>query len=73
LYAYRREFLLGFADLEPTAAEQSEGLEQLRILEHGHLIRVAVVEGWESVPVDVPEDVGRVEEALRNRARASSS
>ena len=65
LYAYRRPFLLEFVRLPRTPLERSEALEQLRALEHGHAIRVAVVEGWRSVPVDVPADVARVEAALR--------
>jgi len=61
LYAYRRDFLLRFPMLAPTPAELAEGLEQLRALEHGFAIRCAVIEGWTSAPVDVPEDVARVE------------
>jgi 3-deoxy-manno-octulosonate cytidylyltransferase (CMP-KDO synthetase) len=68
LYAYRRSFLLEFVDLERTPAECSEELEQLRVLEHGHRIRAAVVEGWCSIPVDVPEDVARVEASLESEA-----
>jgi 3-deoxy-manno-octulosonate cytidylyltransferase (CMP-KDO synthetase) len=64
LYAYRRSFLLEFVGLERTPAECSEELEQLRALEHGHRIRAAIIEGWCSLPVDVPEDVARVEAAL---------
>jgi 3-deoxy-manno-octulosonate cytidylyltransferase (CMP-KDO synthetase) len=67
LYVYRREFLARFAALPPTPAEQSEGLEQLRALENGYPIRCAVVEGWRSVPVDVPEDIARVEALLAER------
>ena len=67
LYAYRRDFLLRFVDLAPTPLEQAEALEQLRALEHGHRIRVAVIEGWRSVPVDTPEDVARVEAELAQR------
>jgi len=65
LYAYRRPFLLEFVALERRPAERAESLEQLRALEHGHRIRCAVVEGWRSLPVDVPEDVARVEARLR--------
>ncbi len=67
LYAYRREFLLEFVKLPRTPAEQSEELEQLRVLEHGYPIRAAVIEDWESTPVDVPEDVERVESILEER------
>ncbi len=64
LYVYRRDFLLTFVRQPRTPAEQAEELEQLRVLEMGHRIRVAVVEGWKSVPVDVPEDVATVEALL---------
>ncbi len=67
LYAYRRAFLAEFAALPPTPAEQAEGLEQLRALEHGFAIRCAAVDGWRSVPVDVPEDIPRVEALLREK------
>jgi len=69
LYAYRREFLQTFVALPPTPLERCEALEQLRALEHGYPIRVATVEGWRSVPVDVPEDVARVESILAGRPR----
>lgn len=64
LYAYRRGFLLDFVSLSPTPCERAESLEQLRALEHGYPIRVAVVEAWGSCAVDVPEDVPRVEARL---------
>ncbi len=71
LYAYRRAFLLEYVKLPQTPAELAERLEQLRALEHGVKIRCALIEGWRSVPVDVPEDVARVEAALALRgARA---
>lgn len=69
LYAYRREFLAEYVRLEPTPAERAEALEQLRALENGHRIRCAIVEGWASVPVDVPSDVARVEARLREMGR----
>jgi len=69
LYAYRRDFLLEFASLPRTPAERAENLEQLRALEHGHRIRVAVVEGWRSVPVDVPADIARVEALLTSQSQ----
>jgi 3-deoxy-manno-octulosonate cytidylyltransferase (CMP-KDO synthetase) len=69
LYAYRRSFALKFVSLARTERECSEGLEQLRALDHGHTIRAAIVEDWHSVPVDVPEDVARVEAMLRSADR----
>jgi 3-deoxy-manno-octulosonate cytidylyltransferase (CMP-KDO synthetase) len=44
LYAYRREFLLGLSKLPPCPLEQIERLEQLRVLNAGHQILVAVVD-----------------------------
>jgi 3-deoxy-manno-octulosonate cytidylyltransferase (CMP-KDO synthetase) len=71
LYAYRREFLARFTALEPTPAERSEGLEQLRALENGFPIRCAIVSGWRSAAVDVPGDVAAVEARLAERARVT--
>ena len=73
LYAYRRSFLLDFVDLARTPAERAEELEQLRALEHGHRIRVAVVEGWVSAPVDVPDDIAEVERLLAEPGMESGS
>jgi 3-deoxy-manno-octulosonate cytidylyltransferase (CMP-KDO synthetase) len=64
LYVYRREFLMEFVKWERSPAERAEELEQLRVLENGHRIRIAEIEGWTSIPVDVPEDVPIVEAAL---------
>jgi len=69
LYAYRRDFLQAVVKLPATPAELAEGLEQLRALEHGYPIHCAVIEGWHSVPVDVPQDIERVEAQLRERER----
>ncbi|MCY1074632.1 3-deoxy-manno-octulosonate cytidylyltransferase [Archangium lansingense] len=66
LYGYRRNTLLRLAELSATPLEQAEKLEQLRALEHGIRIRCGKVTG-RSVAVDVPEDVGRVEAAMRDR------
>jgi 3-deoxy-manno-octulosonate cytidylyltransferase (CMP-KDO synthetase) len=40
LYAFRRGFLAEYAQLTPTPLEHCEGLEQLRVLEHGYSIIV---------------------------------
>ena len=59
LYAYQRNFLLGYSDLPVGPLEQAECLEQLRALENGHRILVAETE-YESLGVDTPEDLVRV-------------
>jgi 3-deoxy-manno-octulosonate cytidylyltransferase (CMP-KDO synthetase) len=64
LYGYRRDFLLDFVALPRSPLEETEELEQLRALENGYRIRVAEIEGWTSVPVDVPEDVATVLAAM---------
>ncbi|HEY7716990.1 MAG TPA: 3-deoxy-manno-octulosonate cytidylyltransferase [Candidatus Binatia bacterium] len=67
LYVYRREFLLKFSRLRPTALERSESLEQLRALEHGYRIYVAEVDE-RSVEVDTPADLVKAERYYRERA-----
>jgi 3-deoxy-manno-octulosonate cytidylyltransferase (CMP-KDO synthetase) len=63
LYAYRRPALERFVGLPPSPLEQREKLEQLRALEAGMRIDVAVVE---SAPlgVDTPEDLARARRML---------
>lgn len=63
LYGYQREFLLRFPQLPPTPCEQAEQLEQLRALEHGHRIKVLET-AHDSIGVDTPEDLARVERML---------
>ncbi len=65
LYAYRRDFLLELAEMEPTQLEKAERLEQLRVLENGHQIQVARVVARDSmIEVDTPEDLRRVRQWL---------
>ncbi|HSK31786.1 MAG TPA: 3-deoxy-manno-octulosonate cytidylyltransferase, partial [Candidatus Limnocylindria bacterium] len=63
---YRRDFLLKFARLKPTALERIEGLEQLRALQNGHRIYVAEVDE-RSVEVDTLEDLKKAERHLRGQ------
>lgn len=63
LYVYRKEILLLFSRMEPSPLEKSEKLEQLRILENGYRIKV-VPTVHDSIGVDVPEDILRVEKVL---------
>jgi 3-deoxy-manno-octulosonate cytidylyltransferase (CMP-KDO synthetase) len=63
IYGYRRAFLFRFAALPPSTLEQSERLEQLRVLEHGCAIKAAIV-SQTSCAVDHPRDVRRVEKIM---------
>jgi 3-deoxy-manno-octulosonate cytidylyltransferase (CMP-KDO synthetase) len=66
IYGYRRETLLKIVGWPVSPLEQAEKLEQLRALENG--ISIAVVKvAYDSVGVDLPEDVGRVEKLLAKR------
>jgi 3-deoxy-manno-octulosonate cytidylyltransferase (CMP-KDO synthetase) len=66
LYGYRREALLRFVKLPVSALERAEQLEQLRALENGLHIAVVQVD-YDSVGVDVPDDVIQVERLLAER------
>lgn len=63
LYAYRRAFLAQFVAWPPGVLEQAEGLEQLRALERGAVIRV-VVRPTETFGIDTPADLERARERL---------
>jgi 3-deoxy-manno-octulosonate cytidylyltransferase (CMP-KDO synthetase) len=63
LYAYRRAALERFVKLPPSVGEQREKLEQLRALDAGMRIDVAIVK---SVPlgVDTPEELKKARKLL---------
>ena len=62
-YCFRMEFLLQFTRLPEGVLEVAEKLEQLRALEHGFQVKVLETP-FNSIEVDVPEDIIKVEEAL---------
>ncbi|WP_100266513.1 3-deoxy-manno-octulosonate cytidylyltransferase [Mariprofundus ferrinatatus] len=64
LYAYRKEFLLIYSSLDSCQAEQTEQLEQLRVLHHGYDIAVTVGD-FHCIGVDTPEDLARAEEMMK--------
>lgn len=66
-YAYRKGFLLTFVGLPEGEWERFEKLEQLRALEYGYRIRVVLTD-HDSIEVDTPRDIERVEEVLAGRA-----
>ncbi|KGQ19292.1 3-deoxy-manno-octulosonate cytidylyltransferase [Lysobacter dokdonensis DS-58] len=67
IYAYRAGFLQRFTALPPGTLERIESLEQLRVLEAG--FRIAVALSPEPFPpgVDTPEDLARAEARFASR------
>jgi len=65
LYAYRKEFLLIYPSLDACEAEQTEQLEQLRVLHHGYDIAVTIGD-FHCIGVDTPADLARAETMLLN-------
>lgn len=63
LYVYRPQFLLHYQKLNPTPLQLAEDLEQLKVLEHGFRIKVAVTHRA-CMGVDTPEDLKQVEQWL---------
>jgi 3-deoxy-manno-octulosonate cytidylyltransferase (CMP-KDO synthetase) len=63
LYAYRKDFLLKLVHLPTTNLEQTEKLEQLRVLENGYKIKV-IKTSYSSIGVDTKEDLEKVSKIL---------
>ncbi|RMH94891.1 3-deoxy-manno-octulosonate cytidylyltransferase [Lysobacter pythonis] len=61
IYAYRAGFLRRFAALPPGRLERIEKLEQLRVMEAGFRIAVALTPEAFPPGVDTPEDLARAE------------
>lgn len=56
IYAYRRDFLMAYANMAQTPLEQTESLEQLRALEMGY--RIGVIEAdMTGIGIDTEEDL----------------
>jgi 3-deoxy-manno-octulosonate cytidylyltransferase (CMP-KDO synthetase) len=64
LYAYRRDALQRFVSLPPSPLEQREKLEQLRALEDGMRINVAIVDAV-PIGVDTLEDLEKVRKIVQ--------
>ncbi len=60
LYAYRADILKEITQLEQSPLEISESLEQLRWIENGYKIKVAVTY-FETIGIDTPEDLVKAE------------
>lgn len=59
MYAYKTDILKEVSQLKPSRLEKAEGLEQLRWIESGYKIKVAITE-IEAISIDHPEDIDRI-------------
>ncbi len=66
IYGFTHSALSRFVNLAPTYLEKSESLEQLRLIENGIPIKVLDAPS-DTVGVDVPEDIEKVEKILLKR------
>ncbi|HOW87199.1 MAG TPA: 3-deoxy-manno-octulosonate cytidylyltransferase [Candidatus Omnitrophota bacterium] len=67
VYGYRRDFLKEFIGWGPGVLENTEKLEQLRVLERGRSIRV-IETAYDFISVDTEEDLQEVEKRLQVRS-----
>ena len=70
LYVYRKDFLQKFSKWPESELEQTEKLEQLRILVHGVRIKTGVTE-FDSIPIDTPADADRVRKIFSSKEPAN--
>ena len=66
IYAYKADVLRQVAHMEPSALEQAESLEQLRWLENGLAIRMALSDA-ENISIDTPDDLHRAEQYAQTK------
>jgi 3-deoxy-manno-octulosonate cytidylyltransferase (CMP-KDO synthetase) len=59
IYGYRATLLKTISELAPSPLEIKEKLEQLRWLENGYAIKVAVT-AYEAIAIDTPEDLKKI-------------
>ena len=57
IYGYRAGFITEFSNMPAGTLEQTESLEQLRVLQAGYRIKVVQYTGSMSIGIDTPEDV----------------
>jgi len=69
VYAYRREELARYAAAPPSPLESLEGLEQLRFLAEGQVVKIVPLDpvGWDCIELNNPSDVAPIEAIFRQR------
>ena len=68
MYAYRTDILEQITRLPQSSLEKAESLEQLRWLENGYCIKVAVTH-TQSIGIDTPEDLQQAIEYLKKQKK----
>ena len=68
MYAYKVPVLQSITKLEQSSLEIAESLEQLRWLENGYRIKVAITE-HETMGIDTPADVDKAVNFLKKQAK----
>lgn len=68
IMAFRKSFLHQYSRLAPTPLEAIESVDMMRVLEHDIRIQAVVVPA-PTLGVDVPDDVAKVEQVLRDDTR----
>lgn len=66
IYAYRKEALMQFTQLEESILEKTEKLEQLRYLENGFRIRLAETD-ISTIGIDTEEDLQKARQLWKKR------
>ena len=61
---FRRDFLLKYISLEPTPLEIAESVDMMRVMEHGHKVRM-VPTLYDTHAVDTVEDLKKVEKLMQ--------
>ncbi len=67
VYGYRLTALFSFVNLPVSPLEEAEGLEQLRALENGMRIKTVLVEDYDGISIDTPEDLRRAERYVEEK------
>lgn len=65
LYAIKKDVILRFSSLSRGYLELSEGVEMFRYLENGYKIKMVEVSDSGSIPVDIPDNIPRVESLMK--------
>ncbi|GAB5466871.1 MAG: 3-deoxy-manno-octulosonate cytidylyltransferase [Candidatus Kapaibacteriales bacterium] len=68
IYAYREQTLLAFVNLPPSELEQTESLEQLRLLQNNYKM-LCIETDSEFISVDTSDDLARASQFFSDKAR----